>query len=312
MKAIDSENRQQNLGSQRDWVWRGWQTRYTYIRARQNPQKKGTNPPILLLHGFGASIGHWRKNLAVLSEEHTVYALDLLGFGASEKAIAPYNADLWAEQVYEFWQTFIREPAILIGNSIGSLVALTTAASRPEMVRAVAAISLPDPAAQSEAIHPRLLPLVETLQNIIASPAILRPLFYLLRKPKTIRRWVKLAYADPDSVTDELVALLAGPPSDRGSARAFCILFRAMGSSKLGPSVKAILPALEIPILLIWGQQDRLIPASVAKPQTLIEYNSRLKFVELENAGHCPHDECPNLVNQLILDWIREWQPENP
>ncbi|NEP46325.1 MAG: alpha/beta fold hydrolase, partial [Okeania sp. SIO2H7] len=168
-----------------------------------------------------------------------------------------------------------------------------------------------DPAVQTEAIPPRLLPLVETLQNIIASPTLLRPLFYLVRRPAMIRRWVKLAYANPDSVTDELVEILSGPPSDRGSARAFCILFRAMGSSKLGPSVKAILPALEIPILLIWGKQDRLIPARVAKPQTLTKYNSRLKFVELENAGHCPHDECPDRVNQLILDWIREWQPEN-
>lgn len=319
--VTNSENWQQLLGSQRDWVWRGWQTRYTYIRAKQNPKKSNpqepgtrasiSKPPILLLHGFGASIGHWRKNLGVLSQEHTVYALDLLGFGASQKAIASYNVNLWVEQVYEFWQTFIQEPAILIGNSIGSLISLTAAASHPEMVRAVAAISLPDPAAQTEAIPPPLLPFVETLQNIIASPLLLRPIFYLVRKPKIIRRWVKLAYANPDSVTDELVEILAGPPSDRGSARAFCILFRIMGSSKLGPSVKAILPSLEIPILLIWGQQDRLIPPSFAKPERLMQYNSHLKLVELENAGHCPHDECPERVNQLILNWIGEWRSEN-
>lgn len=312
---------QQLLGSQRDWVWRGWQTRYTYIRPKQNPKSSQTEetatkasiskPPILLLHGFGASIGHWRKNLGVLSQEHTVYALDLLGFGASQKAIATYNVELWVEQVYEFWQTFIQEPAILIGNSIGSLVSLAAAASHPEMVRALVAISLPDPAVQTEAIPPRLLPLVETVQNIIASPPLLRPIFYLVRKPQIIRRWVKLAYANPDSVTDELVEILAGPPGDRGSARAFCILFRAMGSSKLGPGVKAILPALEVPILLIWGEEDRLIPASVAKPEGLMEYNSHLKLVKLENAGHCPQDECPDRVNELILNWIGEWQQEN-
>ena len=121
-----SSNWQKKIGSQRDWVWRGWQTRYTYVRCQSNYEtREGQNlqhPPILLLHGFGASIGHWRQNINVLSQKHTVYALDLLGFGASEKAIANYNTSFWVEQVYEFWQAFIQVPVILVGNSIGSLI----------------------------------------------------------------------------------------------------------------------------------------------------------------------------------------------
>lgn len=331
--ATNLENWQQQVGNQRDWVWRGWQTRYTFIKAKDKSQFISrlslhdgkidplpptetttktliSKPPILFLHGFGASIGHWRKNLAVFSQNHTVYALDLLGFGASEKAIAPYNVNLWVEQIYEFWQTFIQEPVVLVGNSIGSLISLAAAASYPEIVRAVAAISLPDPAVQTEAIPPRLLPVVETIQNIVASPPVLRPFFYLVRKPEVIRRWVKLAYSNPNSITEELVEILSGPPCDRGAARTFCILFRVMGSSKLGPSVKEILPSLKIPILLIWGKQDRLIPPSFAKPGKLRQYNSNLQLVEIENAGHCPHDECPERVNELILNWIAQWHQE--
>ena len=71
---------QDKLGNQRDWVWRGWQIRYTFIRPREYSPKE---VPLILIHGFGASIGHWRKNLEVLGSHHTVYALDLLGFGAS-------------------------------------------------------------------------------------------------------------------------------------------------------------------------------------------------------------------------------------
>ena len=82
----------QHLGKQRDWIWRGWHTRYTYVRA-----ENGNNPmistPLILLHGFGASIGHWRHNLPALSQKHTVYALDLLGFGASKKAATDYTVD---------------------------------------------------------------------------------------------------------------------------------------------------------------------------------------------------------------------------
>ena len=78
---------QERVGNQRDWVWRGWQTRYTYVRP---PEINSQTKPLILLHGFGASIGHWRHNLEVLGQYHTVYALDMLGFGASEKAAANF------------------------------------------------------------------------------------------------------------------------------------------------------------------------------------------------------------------------------
>ena len=133
---------QQRIGSQRDWVWRGWQTRYTYFRSVQTDNALST--PVMLLHGFGTSIGHWRHNLEVLGQQHTVYALDMLGFGASRKACADYKIDLWVNQVYEFWQTFIRQPMVLVGNSIGSLVCLAAAAAHPEMVKGIVLINLPD------------------------------------------------------------------------------------------------------------------------------------------------------------------------
>jgi haloalkane dehalogenase len=78
-----------------------------------------------------------------------------------------------------------------------------------------------------------------------------------------------------------------------------------MGSPRLGPAVKTVLPNLTIPILLIWGKQDRLIPIQLANPRKYLEYNPNLKLVELDEAGHCPHDECPERVNQEILDWMK-------
>lgn len=303
-----SSNWQKKIGSERDWVWRGWQTRYTYVRCQSNYEtgegQNRKNPPILLLHGFGASIGHWRHNINVLSQKHTVYALDLLGFGASEKAIANYNSSFWVEQVYEFWQTFIQVPAILVGNSIGSLVSLVATATYTDMVAGLIMISLPDPAAQAEVIPSWCLPTVELIQNIVASPLLLRGVFSIIRRPSIIRRWVKLAYSNPDRITEELVDILAEPPRDRGATRTFCILFKIMGSTKLSPSVKAMLPTLEVPMLLIWGKQDLLIPPKFANPSQFTQLNPRLELIELDNAGHCAHDECPEIVNSLILDWI--------
>ncbi|MGL4880905.1 MAG: alpha/beta fold hydrolase, partial [Waterburya sp.] len=67
-------------------------------------------------------------------------------------------------------------------------------------------------------------------------------------------------------------------------------------------SVRDLLPQITIPMLLIWGLQDRMIPPIQAK--AIASLNSLIKLVELENAGHCPHDEHPEQFNSLLLDWL--------
>lgn len=298
-KVTNRVHWQERIGNQRDWVWRGWQTRYTYIRP-STPSHKTT--PLILLHGFGASIGHWRHNIEVLGQHHTVYALDMLGFGASKKAPANYSIQLWVEQVYEFWQAFIRQPVILIGNSNGSLISLAAAAAHPEMVQGIVMMSLPDPSLEQEAIPPVLRPVVMVVKKLVASPLLLKPIFHFVRQPGFVRRWASMAYAKPEAITDELIEILAGPPQDRGALRAFIALFRAAIAVNFSPSVKAILPTVTAPMLLIWGQKDRFVPPALGRRFT--QYNQNLELLNLENVGHCPHDECPERVNQVILDWV--------
>lgn len=296
---------QQRVGRQRDWVWRGWQTRYTYVRP-QDGQRPSDSTPLILLHGFGASIGHWRHNLTELGRYHTVYALDMLGFGASEKVVADYKVELWVEQVYDFWRTFIGQRTVLIGNSIGSLVCLAAAVTHPEMVQGIAMISLPDPSIREATMPQFFRPIVSTIERIFTSPLLLRSLFSVVRRPGVVRPWAAIAYANPAAVTEELVEILVGPAQDRGSAQAFCAILKAMINPEFGPSVKLVLPSLQIPMLLIWGQQDRMIPRSLARQ--FVACNPKLQLLELENAGHCPHDECPEQVNPAILSWIDSWQ----
>lgn len=291
---------QQRVGSQRDWVWRGWQTRYTYIRATQTEGKEET--PLLLLHGFGTSIGHWRQNLPFLAQNHTVYALDMLGFGASRKAVVEYKVDLWVEQIYDFWSTFIRQPLVLVGNSIGSLVCLAAAAAHPEMVKGIVMIGLPDMSVREEAIPRWLRPVIASVENLFASPLLLKNIFYVVRRPGVVRKWAAIAYANPTAITDELVDILTGPAQDRGSAQAFCAILKAMIGADFGPSVKSVLPNLNIPLLLIWGRQDRMIPPGLSC--RFLELNPKLRLVEIDNAGHCAHDEAPEEVNQILLDWL--------
>jgi len=305
---MDAVNWQQRVGNQRNWVWRGWQTRYTYIRPTQVEGRLipslAKTTPLMLLHGFGASIGHWRQNIEVLGKYHTVYALDMLGFGASHKAAANYSVELWVEQVYEFWKVFIRQPVVLIGNSLGSLVSLAAANTHPDMVMGVVMMSLPDPAMEQELIPEILQPVVAALKKLLASPILIKPLLRVLRQPKVLRRLAIFAYANPEAVTDELVDILAGPPQERGSARALVALCQAAANPKYAPSVKSLLPNVTIPMLLIWGQNDRVVrPVLAAK---FAAYNPNVQLLTLEGAGHCPHDESPLEVNQAILEWIEK------
>jgi pimeloyl-ACP methyl ester carboxylesterase len=107
-------------------------------------------PALVLLHGFGAASGHWRHNAADLAAAGwCVYAIDLVGFGASSQPAhrrhRPLDNRLWARQVQDFLQQVVQGPAVLVGNSLGSLVAVTCAVFFPRWVLAVVAAPLPDP-----------------------------------------------------------------------------------------------------------------------------------------------------------------------
>jgi pimeloyl-ACP methyl ester carboxylesterase len=284
------------IGSQRDWVWRGWQIRYTYIRPALDSTGKQTGLPVICLHGFGSALGQWRSNLKPLGEQHHIYALDFLGFGASEKAAARYSVWLWADLVYDFWRTFIGKPAVIIGHSLGSLIGLTAVANHPEMACGLALLTLPD-------AQPKQPPAwARSVERIFANHLLLLPLFEIVRQPWLLRRVLQTIYIRQELVDDELVALFATPPQDRGALAVFCRLSQSRSDDDYSPKVKDLLPGVRTPILLLWGREDRVVPFAGAgqfKP-----LNPNVRLVEIENAGHCAFDEYPDKVNQEIIDWI--------
>ncbi len=289
----------QKVGNQRDWVWRGWQTRYTYQRCSN---KDSNATPVLLLHGFGASIGHWQHNLEFLAAEHTVYGLDFVGWGGSRKPNITYNIDLWVDQVYDFWQTFLGQPVILVGNSIGSLVALVAAARHPELAASLIMISLPDLSAEQEMIPTPLQPLVNGIKRIILNPPLLRTLFRIVSRPKVARKWAQIAYANADRVTEDLIDIFLTPAREQDAQAAFVKIMQGMTSSNFSPNIRKLLPGMQIPMLLLWGCEDRMIPPGTA--DVLIKLNPLLELVNLEAAGHCAHDEVPDVVNAKIRTWL--------
>jgi haloalkane dehalogenase len=287
------------IGHQRDWIWQGWHIHYSFSQPT-SPLKQQNNIPIILLHGFGVSLKHWRHNIALLSQHHSVYALDLLGFGNSQKAYTNYGVELWSELVYDFWSNFINQPCILIGNSIGSLIALNTVVQYPQMAKGLIMLSLPDVAARQKLIPAKLQSLVETVEQVVANPLLIRLLFYVARKPTIIRRSLITAYINHQHVDDELIHLIIQPTHDRGAARALIALTKSMG--KFYTSVSDLLQKVKIPMLLIWGKCDRLVPPNQA--QKWAKINPLIQLELLENTGHCPHDEVPEIFHSLTKEWL--------
>ena len=306
------------------WIWQG---------HRINLQRGGdpANPiKVLLIHGFGASVGHWRHTLPALAAQADVIAIDLLGFGASDKPrsrladepIQPgavlYCFDLWARQVADAAidlfglgeATSSERPAPqpqlhLIGNSIGGMVALTAArllvkeGIPPQQVILIdcAQRTLDDKrASELPGLERVSRPL---LKQLVRQRWVIAPLFRLLAQPGFIRRVLQKAYPSGAHIDDELIGLLHRPSTDPGateSFRGFVNLF----SDYLAPE---LLADLAVPVRLLWGADDPWEDPQEAQ-RWANAFPCIQEFQVLSGLGHCPQDEGPERVNPILLEWI--------
>lgn len=281
----------------RYWYWRGWKIRYQVLLAAQ-PQDD--QAPLLLLHGFGASLEQWRDNGGALARHRTVYALDLLGFGASQKAATLFTVDLWSEQVHDFWRCWIGGPMVLMGHSLGALVALNTAVTYPSTVERLIMLTLP--AAREELLTGWIGALSGCVEQVFSTPLLIRPLFRLAQQSWLIRGALGGIYQAKERVDDALVRQFVQPTSDRGAARTFCYLVRSRTELQFSPETKKLIPRLGVPGLLLWGKADRIIP--VAWGEQVAPLNPQVQLVILPGVGHCLYDDDPELVNQQVLSWL--------
>jgi pimeloyl-ACP methyl ester carboxylesterase len=285
-------------GYQRFWYWRGWRIRY-WFHPGLGAGAEG--PPLLLIHGFGANLNQWRHNLPALRQGGPVYAVDLLGFGDSEKAATTYGAELWAAQVTDFIQTVIGVPVALVGHSLGALVALTVAHHHRDWVEKLALITLPLPAAREDLVPPWVAKVSLTVESWVANPLLLRSLFTLVRRPSFLRRALGGIYTVAERVDEDLVMVFALPPRDRGAARTLCYLVRSRTQDSFSPSIKEMITQLAVPTLLLWGEQDRVVPVNQAPG--LADLSPHITLTTWPHLGHCLYDEADTEFNALIATW---------
>jgi pimeloyl-ACP methyl ester carboxylesterase len=259
-------------------------------------------PPLLLIHGFGANLNQWRHNLPALSRVAPVYALDLLGFGGSEKAATLYGAELWAAQVGDFVQQLIGQPVALVGHSLGALVALTATHHHPAWVQQLALITLPLEANREDLVAGWVATIALRVESLVANPLLMRSLFALVRRPSFLRRALAGIYTVAERVDGELVDIFALPPSDRGAARTLCYLVRSRTEPSFSPSVKDLVTGLTTPTLLLWGERDRVVPIALA--QGIADLNPLVTLERWPHRGHCLYDEADAEFNQRIAAWL--------
>ncbi|BAM83274.1 hypothetical protein, conserved [Cyanidioschyzon merolae strain 10D] len=303
---------QYDKASQRPWHY--WRWNGLPVRFSQSGSSTRDAPAVLFIHGFGASIEHWERNVSFLADQgYQVFCLDLLGFGRSTKPITRYTQELWERQVRDFVLQIVRRPVFIVGNSIGAYVSLSFAADhRMELVQASASprpttlckgIVLINPAGPLEPVKnadrasndSRLRRLLaQPLASRIVGEVLLRYLQFGIRSTL-----LKVYPVRPDAAL-HMESIIYRHSLDPGASSVIASGFR------LPPSrpIPELLRALDsVPVLLIQGILDPLNDAR-KRAEQIAAIHPEVQVVQLR-AGHCPHDEVPEQVNEILVNWLQ-------
>ena len=292
------------------WAWQSHQISWSLMGDPTAPTA------VILIHGFGANTNHWRFNQPVLAELAPTYAIDLLGFGGSDQPRARlkdepvtadavhYGFDLWGQQVADFCREVINKPVIVVGNSIGGVVALRAAQLLgPEQCQRVVLIDCAQRLMDDKqlATQPAWMGWIRPLLKTMVSQRWLSTaLFRNAARPGVIRSVLKQAYPSGKNIDDALVDLLYQPTRRDGASEAFRG-FINLFDDYLAPQ---LMENLNVPVDLIWGEKDPWEPIAEAQ-----NWKETIPCIESMNtileAGHCAHDEAPNEVNLVLTKLIK-------
>jgi pimeloyl-ACP methyl ester carboxylesterase len=266
----------------------------------------GEGPSIVLLHGLGGSHVNWMRLGPLLAERGRVLAPDLAGFGRTPPSGRRTTVQANARLVDRFVREVAGAPAILVGNSMGGMVAILEAAAHPE---SVAGLVLVDPALPLAPGVPR------DRQITLAFTAYMTPGIgeaFVRRRRRTlgseglVRETFRLCCVDPARVPEEVIRAHV----DMVEARArMPWVDRAVlaAARSLVPLVlrrrhyRALLRRVEAPTLLIQGMEDRFV--QVAAAALMSKQQPDWTFRPMRGIGHTPHLEDPEATAAAILEW---------
>jgi len=256
--------------------------------------EKGSGSPVILIHGFLYHTVMWQKNIDALAEKFKVYAIDLWGFGYSERLPQlDYSFALYGKQIKGFMEALAISKAALVGQSMGGGISVYIAAKYPEKVDRLILI---DPA-----VTPYPDPIIGKIYKLPGIGEFLNSLpgdFLMKNNLKSI--W----FHDPNKVTDAYAEEVLRPLCVKGSHEALMhVLRNVLREPFVEPEAKE-LARTELPILLVHGREDKAVPLNNSRFLNKLWKNSRL--VIFDRAGHSPHEEHPEKFNAIAVGFLME------
>ena len=249
----------------------------------------GTGPDLVLIHGIGASTYIWRNLIPILSRQFRVTAIDLPGFGRSQKV---HNFNFSLDSMSEFVAKFLASVGVLqfglVGSSMGANISLWIAKNHPTKCNRVVSIA---PAAD---------PSLVVYSKFILS--LLRPLHFLVNS-WTMKMAVHNVLNNKKFANSELVQGYLLPFRDDGSAwKCFLNATHIVRDPRLPTELAELNSRPEFHHLSLWGDDDRVVPKRVQDELKKILSNSQ--FLVLKSLGHHPFEEDPAGIALLIEDFF--------
>lgn len=249
--------------------------------------------PVVLIHGFGASTYAWRQVIPELAGSFRVIALDLNGFGYTQRprAAESYTREGQIRLILGVLDELGIEKAHFVGHSYGGALTLWIASRHPERVRSFALV---DSAAPT---YP------EDRRSAVAAFRPLSALFLrsVALRQESVRKALQKSVHDDSIVTDELTRAYLERLTIEGVEDAYYGL-TAPRRGKLGSAEQVVFEDLDIPALVVWGSEDELV--RIEDGRAAAARMPRAEFVVMEGVGHLPMEERPEELSQLLLGFL--------
>ncbi|MBS3907321.1 MAG: alpha/beta hydrolase [Syntrophaceae bacterium] len=252
----------------------------------------GDGPPIILIHGFLYHAVMWKKNIDALAGKFKVYAIDLWGWGYSERlGEKEYGFERYGKQIVGFMDALNIKKAALAGQSMGGGISVYVAAHYPEKVDRlilVAPAVIPYPMTTIGKIYQS--PFIGEFMNAIPGDALMK------NNIRTV--W----FYDKTKATEEYCKEVLQPHCIKGSYAGMMFILRNVLKEPYVEKEADLLSKMNIPTLIIHGREDLAIPLDRSK--RLNELWKGSKLVIFDRAGHSPHEEYPEKFNKLAVEFL--------
>ena len=274
-------------GEEGGFDWRGHRIAFT---------RRGSGPPLLLIHGIhaAASSYEWHDNADDLAKNNTVYTIDLLGFGRSDRPPIRYSARLYISLISDFVHQVINEPCVLVATSLSGAYAIVLAARDPQRFPAIALVAPTGLIRLNKSAGPG----GEAGRLAVETPIVGTAMFNSLVSRRNIRKWLEKTYADDAVVDEDLIDIYYWTSHQRGARHAPA----AFISGHLNIDVRQALRRLTQPALLVWGEEGSTTPVEEFRGFRAVKPDFELSV--LTPAGDLPHDERPDDFNVILSTWL--------